>query len=767
LLLRGDVLTADTVLKHGEVLVDGSGIILCVDCACSTNPTYAAAAARATRVDCAKGVISPGLINTHEHLNCYSTTGFPDHEDIKTFQSRDDWRGKADAGITTNCHADHDTMMAAEMRHVVSGETSIVGNDGVDGLARNIDTMDIAELKATGRDMREGVTDRVTSNTFPLGFGAVQPGCSGNTAPAHLRAADSEVLHLGEGINTTAASELSCAIGGALDSVFSNDTVVHAVAITPSEALTLAQRHAWVSWAPRSNLDLYGNTAPVVMLDKMGVGIALGTDWSVTGSVNLTRELACAKSFSDTYLGKYFSDYRLWQMVTTNAAFAAGIERKLGVLGAGRIADIAIFDATAHATHSAVVQGNPQSVALVLRGGDAIYGDSALIAATSGPASQNPALAKAAVASALPVCGVAKSIVSPTGTIPPFNPYLAHCGTEVEPSCVPARAEYSGTITSTDHDGDGVPDKVDDCKTVFNPVRPMDQGAQADQDHDGVGDACDPTAMGSGAPAPSDDQDSDGVDNGADDCPLVSNATQTDTDHDGLGDACDCSTTPCTLPIEIARDEQAMGYPGDGAQVTVRGLYVTGVRLTDFYVQSDPATVPVGYGNIGIHVFTGTLPTVAVGNQVDVSGTLQHYFGLNEIQSPTVTITSTGTTLPFGPVYDDSYKLADYGVSAAGRTSGLDAEAYECMLMQVTQQTVTDASPDGTSSNEFEVFYSNANPANYPPGLRIAPYFYDYTTSLAGERDLGDTFTSITGVLVLAHGHYKLGPRSDADVVSP
>jgi hypothetical protein len=775
LLLRGDVLTADQVLKGGEVLVDGTGMIACVGCACSSNPAYAAAAAQATRVDCAKGVISPGLINTHEHLSCFSSA--PDRHDVQVYGSRDDWRPRTPdpdglPNLTYTCDSSNtDQMVAAEMRHVVSGETSVVGSGGVDGLLRNLDLIDVAELKAQGHDEREGVTDLVTSNTFPLsaGFDAVQADCSSGTAPTHLLAADAEVMHLGEGINQAASNELLCAIGGALDSVHSNGTVVHAVAIQPAQAQILAQRHAWVSWAPRSEIDLYGNATPVEMLSKMGVGIALGTDWGVTGSVNLTRELACAKSFSTTYLGGFFSDYQLWQMVTTNAAFAAGVERKLGILSAGRIADIAVFDATVNTKHTAVVAGNPQSVALVLRGGDAIYGDTALIAATSGPSTQNPFLAKAGVATALPVCGVGKSIVSPTGTVPTAYPYLAYCdGSQVEPSCTPMRSTY-GPPSATDTDGDGVPNATDDCPKVFNPIRPMDNGKQADQDGDKVGDACDPCIGKKCATTPNpDDMDGDGIDNGADNCPLVANPSQADSDGDGIGDACDCSTTPCEVPIEVARDEQAMGYPGDGARVTVRGLYVTGVRATDFFIQGDPATVPADYGNLGIHVFVGSQPAVVVGNRVEVSGVLEHYFGLNEIQQPVVTVTDPGTTVPFGPVSEFAYKLADYAVAPSGNTSGLLSDVLESMLVNVTQVAVTNANPDAPDDfNEFEVLFSGSDPTKYPPGLRIAPYFFDYTTLLAGKREVGDTFSSITGVLVLAHGHYKVGPRSGDDIVSP
>ena len=80
---------------------------------------------------------------------------------------------------------------------------------------------------------------------------------------------------------------------------------------------------------------------------------------------------------------------------------------------------------------------------------------------------------------------------------------LFYCGApDSEPSCVPARKTsvkgstiYTGVPSATDSDGDGIPDSGDNCPKVFNPIRPMDGGAQPDADGDGLGDPCDPCPL--------------------------------------------------------------------------------------------------------------------------------------------------------------------------------------------------------------------------------------------------------------------------------
>ncbi len=785
-LVTGTILTDGVTYVGGQVLIDSTGAITCAGCDCSAET----GAGTASRLACPGAVVSPGLINAHDHISFQAS---PQMRSAERYEHRHDWRRGNDGHTSISSGSSNIATQIrwAELRQVMSGTTSIVGatysSTGNPGMLRNLDANTGGQLgNITG-------TVGINSDTFPLGDTSGQEltsGCGYPALPTAPKGAVAYLPHVSEGIEASARNEFLCLSQPNSTFLGARTALVHGVGMTAQDIALVSQTGTSLVWSPRSNISLYGDTAAVTLYQRLGVTIALGTDWTISGSMNLLRELQCADALNKTSFDNQLTDEALWRMVTAGGADATLTSSSLGRIAVGRLGDLAIYKRRPGSFYRSVIDAEPQDVVATIRGGKVLYGDRNVVAAFDfDPLSP---------CEGLTVCGSLKSacvrseLSALTGSNAAntlallqsanTNTYpLFYCGVtpQNEPSCVPERAATwsrpDGTMVSNsrqgstiytaaspDTDKDGIADAVDNCPTIFNPVRPMDGMVQADADNDGVGDVCDvcplnPNTTTCTAFDPN-DRDADGEPNATDNCPSVYNPGQEDADMDGKGDVCDpCPTVSnpgiaaCPTTIYAIKT----GASPAGQPVALNNALVTAVGPTGFYLQVNDGDADfMGRDNSGLFAYQPSSGLTA-GDRINVPrATPSVFFGQVQITGSLsaldggVTIVTSGNALP-APVPADPADLAtnDGGLS----------RRLESALVRVDNVVVVEVNPapgpgDTAPTNEFVL----------DGGLKVNDYVYLASPFPA----VGQPYQSVIGVLEYRHNAFKLNPRSDADLIT-
>src|SRR5688572_22714075 len=157
----------------------------------------------------------------------------------------------------------------------------------------------------------------------------------------------------------------------------------------------------------------------------------------------------------------------------------------------------------------------------------------------------------------------------------------------------------------------------------------------------------------------------------------------------GLGcvNADPCPTVPPPPPVvkEIFEIQgSGLASPLTGQNVESRDNVVTAVTFDGFFIQTpdDRADADSETSN-GIFVFTGSAPTVAVGDQVDVLGKVAEFFNMTEIDATAVSVDAFGLPLPATVDFDAATPSPDQPQPAN------EMERFEGMLVRVVAGIVS------------------------------------------------------------------------------
>ena len=387
LLLRGTVLTPSGVLDPGDVLISGA-FITCVDSDCSGAP----GAGEATWIE-TNGIISPGLIDPHNHI---AYNFLPEYipEPLRKFENRYDWPDLEDYEAHIEPYAAHRSTGThycpaakwGELRSLVHATTTVQGESFaqlcVNWGVRNADhfhNLGYDHMRTTIASVRD-INDEQAQNYID----------SFNESPEPVTRL---AVHMAEGYTGNYVTEEFDSFAGRDPrenrhqgvSLLIDETsiLIHSIPLTEAQLAEVLANDAKIVWSPSSNLALYGVTAPIQRILQLGITTGLGPDWTPNGEDDMLGEMRFALDYAAANSIPEVTSQKLWQMATWEGAVVVGLEDHIGRLEAGHRADIAVFGRLGSDPYQSVVDSRSANVRLVLIDGVGMYGDSHLGEATA------------------------------------------------------------------------------------------------------------------------------------------------------------------------------------------------------------------------------------------------------------------------------------------------------------------------------------------------------------------------------------------------
>lgn len=318
-----------------------------------------------------KGTIYPGLIELHNHL---PYNAVPPWVVPRRFGNRGEWPR----------HPDY--------RRLISGPASVLGRTRgqIEALTRFVEAKCLVGGVTTSQGITLSSNNRirryfrgVVRNVEQTGDPALPqaqtrvPDVAARDAQRFLKQLSKGktwLLHLSEGVDDRARAHFqSLKIDAQHWAITSALAGIHCCGLRDTDFDVLKRFGGTLVWSPLSNLLLYGDTTDIRRARAAGLTIALGSDWTPSGSKNLLGELKMAHLWSEAQ-GGVFSARELVAMATRNPARILQWEAQLGSIASGRKADLVVVARTGGDPYDRLLSARDADVTLVVVDGWPRYG---------------------------------------------------------------------------------------------------------------------------------------------------------------------------------------------------------------------------------------------------------------------------------------------------------------------------------------------------------------------------------------------------------
>jgi cytosine/adenosine deaminase-related metal-dependent hydrolase len=359
--LEGRVVTMDdrfTVLDAGRIYVDGRDIAAVAPAADPAPDGWEGAPVVRTG-----DTIYPGLIELHNHL---SYDALPLWRTPQRFDNRGQW------------------MRHRDYRRFVSGPATVLGRTGgfVEAVVRYVEAKCLLGGVTTSqgltlssnmgirrfyRGLVRNVEDSDDDDLPPAGTRVDDVAAADATRfLERLESSTALLLHLAEGVDAAAREHFrALRIGPDRWAITPSLAGIHCAGLAGRDYQIFRARGGSMVWSPLSNLLLYGGTADIARAAEEALPMALGSDWSPSGSKNLLGELKAAWSLSELR-GGVFSPRDLVAMATVNPARVLKWDGALGSIEAGKRADLVAVDGRTGDAYEHLLTARESSLTLVV-----------------------------------------------------------------------------------------------------------------------------------------------------------------------------------------------------------------------------------------------------------------------------------------------------------------------------------------------------------------------------------------------------------------